>query len=200
MALLAPTISVAKAPDALVASSETESPCTTPTKDDALKFNNDVALFEPLYARPIVVEPDTVSVLAAMAKVRVSEDPEATVAASQLASPTCVAVMVQFPFDTMWMVCELTVHTDDGLAERVTVSADVALVVAVKSLSPYVFAAMVLRLSVCAALSMVMVTGAEARAMWLVPIALVAVTAQEPAPSTVSVLPVMVQGSPLATA
>ncbi len=91
-------------------------------------------------------------------------------------------------------------QTELGLALSETVSVEVALVVTAKSLSPYVFAEMLFRERVCAALSIVMVTGDDERARWFVPTALVAVTAQEPAPSTVSVVPVIVQGSPFATA
>ena len=200
IALFAPTISFANNPDAFVVSSDTESPDTTPTNDEAEKLRSEVALAEPSYARPLVVVPVTVSVFVAIANVRESADPVATVAASQFASPDCVAVMVQFPFDTMCTTCPLTVHTDVGFDVRDTVRVDVALVVTAKSLSPYVFALMLFSESVCAALSIVMVTAADDRAKWLVPTAFVAVTAHDPAPSTVRVDPVMVHGSPLATA
>ena len=135
-----------------------------------------------------------------MVNVRESAEPAATVAASQLASPDCDAVIVQFPFDTMCTIAPLTVHTDVGLALNDTVNVEVALVVTAKSLSPYVLAEMLFSDRVCAALSMVMVTGDEERARWFVPTAFVAVTAHDPAPSTVRVVPVMVQGSPFATA
>ena len=136
MTLLEPTISLANTPDAFVVSRETVSPETTPTSDDALKFRSEVAFDDPLYARPLVVVPVMVSVLVAMANVRESAEPAATVAASQSVSPDCDAVIVQLPFDTMCTIAPLTVHTEVGLALSDTVSVEVALVVTAKSLSP----------------------------------------------------------------
>ena len=142
--------------------------------------------------------PVTVSIFVAIAKVRESDDPLATVAGRKLLSPGWDAVMVHVPLERIRMVSPETIsHTPDGDAVIVIGKSEDAVALAENVPSPYVLLPIAAKVNSCSDLSTVMVMGEEERVRKFALSALVAITVHVPARRAVNVVPEMAQIPPL---